>query len=94
MGGVTYLLRVFPLLLGSRLPLPSRLSRWFQLLSYSIIASFIWFGLVKGVVTVSSFGSRGVALTLVILVAVRAKNATLGMGAGIGAVLLLSRLLP
>lgn len=94
MGAVTYLLRVSPLILGSRLTLSPRLIRWFQFLSYSIISSFIWFGLAKGVVTLSDFGSRGIALTLVILVAVRAKNAILGMGAGIGAVLLLSRILP
>ncbi len=94
MGAVTYLLRVFPLVLGARLTLSPRLIRWFQFLSYSIISSFIWFSVVKGVVTVSNFSSRGIALTLVILVAVRTKNVILGMGAGIGGILLLSRLLP
>jgi branched-subunit amino acid transport protein len=94
MGAVTYLLRVFPLILGSRLTLSPRLIRWFQYLSYSIISSFIWFSVAKGAATFSNVSSRGLALALVILVAVRAKNAILGMGAGIGAVLLLSRLLP
>lgn len=93
MGAVTYLLRVFPLLLGTRLTLSPRLIRWFHLLSYSIISSFIWFSLTKGMVSFTHFRSRGIALLLVILVAMRTKNAILGMGAGIGGVLLLARLL-
>ncbi|MBW8057503.1 MAG: AzlD domain-containing protein [candidate division NC10 bacterium] len=91
MGLVTYMLRVFPLLLAHRLPLPPRIIRWFQFLSYSIISSFVWFGFVKGASSLGTVGFRGIALALTILVAVRARNALAGMAAGIAAVLILSR---
>jgi branched-subunit amino acid transport protein len=91
MGLGTYLLRVFPLLLAHRLPLPPRMIRWFQFLSYSIISSFVWFGFVKGASSPGTVGFRGIALGLTVLVAARAKNSLVGMGAGIVAVLILSR---
>lgn len=91
MGVGTYLLRVFPLLLAHRLVLSARVIRWFQFLSYSVIASFVWFGFVKGVAFPVTGGIRIIALGLTIACAARAKNALVGMAAGIVAVLILSR---
>lgn len=90
MGLGTYMLRVFPLLLAHRLSIAPRIMRWFQFLSYSIIASFVWFGFAKGVLSPVMVGPRSVALGLTILVAVRSKNALLGMVAGVAAVILSS----
>lgn len=91
MGLVTYLLRVFPLLLAHRIRFPPRMIRWFQFLSFSVIASFVWFGFVKGATSPGIMGYRAIAIGLTILVAVRAKNAVVGMAAGVVAVLILAR---
>jgi len=91
MGLGTYVLRVFPLLLAHRLPLPPRIIRWFQFLSYSIISSFIWFGFVKGASSLGTVGFRGIALGLTVLAAARTKNALVGMGVGVAVVLVLSQ---
>ena len=90
MGAVTYLLRIFPFLLAPRFH--PRVIRWFQFLSYAIIASFVWYGLVKGGPLPVNLGFRSVALVLTALVAVWSKSALGGMAAGVGAVLILSRL--
>lgn len=91
MGLVTYLLRVLPLLLAHRVRFPPRMIRWFQFLSFSVISSFVWFGFVKGATSPGVMGHRTIALGLTILVAVRAKNAVVGMAAGVVAALILSR---
>ncbi|MEE8152932.1 MAG: AzlD domain-containing protein [candidate division NC10 bacterium] len=91
MGLGTYVLRVFPLLLAHRFPLPPRIIRWFQFLSYSIISSFIWFGFVKGASSLGTVGFRGIALGLTVLAAARTKNALVGMGVGVAVVLVLSQ---
>lgn len=89
MGAVTYLLRIFPFLLAPRFH--PRILRWFQFLSYAIIASFVWYGLAKGAPPPVTFGFRGVALGLTVLVALRSRSAVMGMAAGIAAVLILSQ---
>ena len=91
MGLGTYLLRVFPLLFAHRLSLGPRILRWFQFVSYAVIASFVWFGFTKGASPAGTMGFRISALGLTILVAGRTKNALLGMAAGIAAVLILAR---
>lgn len=91
MGLGTYLLRVFPLLVGHRLPMGPRLIRWFQFLSFSVIASFVWFGLIKGTASPGTLGFRSIALGLTILAAARARNSIVGMAVGVGVVLLLSQ---
>lgn len=91
MGLGTYLLRVFPLLLGHQLTLSPRMIRWFQFLSFSIISSFVWFGFVKGISSAGTLGFRSIALGLTILVAALARSPIVGMAAGVGAVLLLSQ---
>lgn len=90
MGLATYLIRVFPFLLVPRFH--PRMIRWFQFLSYSIIASFVWYGLAKGAPAPVTLSFRSLALALTVLVAVRSRNAVMGMGAGIVAVLVLSRI--
>jgi branched-subunit amino acid transport protein len=92
MGLGTYLLRVFPLLFAHRLSLGPRILRWFQFVSYSVIASFVWFGFTKGAASLGTAGLRGIALGLTIVVAVRTRNALFGMVAGIAVVLILSRI--
>ena len=89
MGLATYLLRILPFLLAPRFH--PRIIRWFQFLSYSIIASFVWYGLSKGAPPPVMLSFRSLALAVTVLVAVRSRSAVIGMGAGIAAVLLLSR---
>jgi branched-subunit amino acid transport protein len=90
MGLATYLLRIFPFLLVPRFSLPPRLVRWFQCLSYCIIASFVWYGLAKGALAPVPLSFRSLALGLTILIAVRVKSALAGMAAGVLAVLIFS----
>lgn len=91
MGLGTYALRVVPLLLAYRLSLSLRMIRWLQFLSFSVIASFVWFGFVKGTASPDTLGFRGIALALTITVAARLRSPILGMAAGLGAVLILSQ---
>jgi len=51
----------------------------------------VYFGFTKGASPAGMMGFRVIALGLTILVAVRTKNALLGMAAGIAAVLILAR---
>ncbi len=90
MGLTTYLIRIFPFLVAPHFSIHRTLIRWFQFLSYSIIASFVWFGLATGAPPRDTFGIRGLALALTVVVAVRSKNVVLGMAAGVLAVLILS----
>jgi len=93
MGLGTYVLRVVPLLLAHRVRLSRRMIRWFQFVSFSVIASFVWFGLTAGTPS-PGFpipGLRVVAWGLTIAVAAWTRNAMAGMVAGVVAAMLLTR---
>ncbi|MDZ4340737.1 MAG: AzlD domain-containing protein [candidate division NC10 bacterium] len=94
MGLGTYVLRVVPLLLAHRVRLSRRMIRWFQFVSFSVIASFVWFGLTAGTLSPPGFpipGLRVVAWGLTIAVAAWTRNAMAGMVAGVVAAMLLTR---
>lgn len=92
MGVITYALRVLPLCAASRLKLPAHLVRWFQYVSFSIIAGFVWLAIAKGSPGLPTLSFRGLALLTTILVAVRFRNPLLAMMVGVGFILGLSHL--
>jgi branched-subunit amino acid transport protein len=91
MGLGTYVLRALPLLVAHRVRLSPRMVRWFQCVSYSVIASFVWFGFTAGATSGGLLGLRVFALGLTTFVAMRTRSALAGMVAGVVAVTILTR---